>query len=73
MLEEHWQKECLAPNSLLESGLLSIFERNVESPPSPWQGPAHGAVPWQHTLSRAVWLWYTLCALIPVTLGAKSD
>lgn len=31
MLEEHWQKECLAPNSLLESGLLSIFERNVES------------------------------------------
>lgn len=34
MLEEHWQKECLAPKSLLESGLLSIFEKNVESPPT---------------------------------------
>lgn len=51
MLEEHWQKECLAPNSLLESGLLSIFERNIESSPTIFDkfllmGLFPGSTPW---------------------------
>lgn len=67
MLEEHWQKECLAPNSLLESVLLSILERNFESPLTVF----YKVLPMGLFPGSTVWLWFTLCAFIPGILGAK--
>lgn len=72
MLQEHWQKQCLAPNSLLESVLFSIFERNVESPlPVFYKFLLVGLFPGSTALSSAGELRHTLCALVLLMLGAK--